>query len=245
MPNHYHIVVQTLEANLSVAVGHLNSVYAQWWNGRHGRCGHVLQGRFKAQLIQKERYLAAVCRYVLKNPVRARLVEHPEEWEWSSYRASAGLTVAPPFLDTSLVVHLLCWGATDASTGGRGNSIGADQDESDVGRTVRVDARFVGDGPFLESQREKVWRARRAGIPRREWRTIRPTLAEVFACADDLGGRNLRILDACRDWGFTHSEIAEHLGLHIDTVGRAIRKLRKQARRTPLDLERRAARSRS
>ena len=71
MPNHYHLVLKTPAANLSAAIKHLNGVYSQWWNHRHQRCGHTFQGRFKAQLIQRERYLAAACRYVVLNPVRA------------------------------------------------------------------------------------------------------------------------------------------------------------------------------
>jgi REP element-mobilizing transposase RayT len=107
MPNHYHLVLVTPAANLSAAIKHLNGVYSQWWNHRHQRCGHVFQGRFKAQIVQRERYLLAVCRYVVRNPVRAGLVSHPREWRWSRYRASAHIESAPGFLDTSWIEGLL------------------------------------------------------------------------------------------------------------------------------------------
>ena len=74
MDNHYHLVATTLDANLSRAIKHLNGTYAQWWNHRHGRPGHVFQGRFGAQVIEDDLYLLAACRYVVRNPVRAGVV---------------------------------------------------------------------------------------------------------------------------------------------------------------------------
>src|SRR5262245_34754461 len=95
MSNHYHLVLRTLEANLSSAIQYLNGVYAQWWNRRHGRVGHVLQGRFKAQLVQREGYFLEACRYVVLNPVRAGLVNDVEDWPWSSYHYTAGFAPRP------------------------------------------------------------------------------------------------------------------------------------------------------
>ena len=103
MPNHFHLVVETLEATLSKGMHRLNSRYAQAYNRRHGRTGHLLQGRFHAVLIEKERHLLEVARYVVLNPCRAGLCGHPDDWDWSSYRATAGLDasqkpVSPEFL---------------------------------------------------------------------------------------------------------------------------------------------------
>lgn len=98
MPTHYHLALYPRKPNLSRAIGHLNSVYGMWWNGRHSTVGHVFQGRFKAQIVQREGYLRALCRYIARNPVRARLVEHPANWPWSSYGCTAGLRPNPGFL---------------------------------------------------------------------------------------------------------------------------------------------------
>ena len=94
MGNHYHLVIQTLQPNLSVLKHRINSTYSQAFNRRHSRCGHVLEGRFHAVLVDRENYLLEVCRYVDLNPVRAGLVESASEWKWSSYRAHVGS--APP-----------------------------------------------------------------------------------------------------------------------------------------------------
>jgi putative transposase len=91
MPNHYHAALRPQRANISAAIRCLNGEYAQWWNRKHGKVGHAFQGRFKDQIVQRERYLLALLRYIALNPVRAGLAPRPEEWDWSSYRALAGL----------------------------------------------------------------------------------------------------------------------------------------------------------
>jgi REP element-mobilizing transposase RayT len=113
MTNHFHLVLKTPEPNLSKGMHWLNSTYANWFNRIHGRCGHLFQGRFKAFLIDEESYFADVLRYVVLNPVRAKMCERPEEYRWSSYRATAGLEDASDWLDLSPVHRLF---GPDAAT---------------------------------------------------------------------------------------------------------------------------------
>ncbi len=80
MGNHYHLVLHTRQANLSRLMRHINAVYSQALNWRHGRVGHVFQGRFKAIIVDREDYLLALCRYVEVNPVRASMVEEAGCW---------------------------------------------------------------------------------------------------------------------------------------------------------------------
>jgi REP element-mobilizing transposase RayT len=102
MPNHFHLVLETPEhLTLSDGMQWLNGTYAEWFNSRHKRVGHLFQGRFKSFLIEKEAYLQNVARYVVLNPVRAGMVQRPEAYRWSSYRATAGLEPAPEWLDLS------------------------------------------------------------------------------------------------------------------------------------------------
>jgi putative transposase len=70
-------------------------------NRRHRRIGHVFQGRVKAILVERDAHWLELCRYVVLNPVRAQLVDQPGDWVWSNYRATAGLTACPPFLDVA------------------------------------------------------------------------------------------------------------------------------------------------
>jgi putative transposase len=98
MSNHFHIVIQTPEANLSRGMHWLNGRYASWFNVRHRRCGHLFQGRFDSTLIDHENYFSEVQRYVVLNPVRAGLAARPEDYRWSSYRATLGMDAAPKWL---------------------------------------------------------------------------------------------------------------------------------------------------
>lgn len=99
MKDHYHLVVETPKPNLSKGMRQLNGVYTQRFNQLHHRGGHLFQGRYKAILIERSRYLTQVCRHVVLNPVRHGLVRKPAAWKWSSYRATAGLENAPSWLD--------------------------------------------------------------------------------------------------------------------------------------------------
>lgn len=106
MGNHYHLLLETPEPNLSRGMRRLNGSYTQRFNWRHRRVGHLLQGRFKSLLVERESYLLELCRYVVLNPVRAGLVAAPQEWTWSSYGATAGLRTAPAWLDVAGVLGL-------------------------------------------------------------------------------------------------------------------------------------------
>jgi len=107
MPNHYHATLRPRLPNISKAIQHLNGCYAQWWNRRHKKVGHVFQGRFKAQLVQRDGYALALARYVALNPVRAGLVPRPEKWRWSSYATTIGLRPHLSFLAVDATLGLV------------------------------------------------------------------------------------------------------------------------------------------
>lgn len=80
----------TLEANLARGMRQLNGVYAQWFNRRHHRVGHLFQGRYKAISIQTDAHLRRAVRYLIRNPIRARLSSRPDQWRWTSHHATVG-----------------------------------------------------------------------------------------------------------------------------------------------------------
>ncbi len=106
MDNHFHLLIETPQANLSASIRHLNGVFTQRFNRRHERSGHLFQGRYKSILVDKESYLKELCRYVVLNPFRAGMVKHPRDWKWSSYRATAGYAEGPSWLNTSWLLSL-------------------------------------------------------------------------------------------------------------------------------------------
>ena len=99
MGNHYDLVVETPRGNLSSGMQRINGRYTQWFNIRHRRSGHLFQGRYKAILVERETHLLELCRYVVLNPVRTGTVPSASAWAWSSYRATAGRSPAPRWLD--------------------------------------------------------------------------------------------------------------------------------------------------
>jgi len=107
MGNHFHLLLQTLEPNLGLGMRRLNGVYARAFNKRHGRTGHLFEARYSSIPIERDAHLLEVCRYVVLNPVRAGICATAEEWQWSSYRATAGLSRPPHFLTGSQAGELL------------------------------------------------------------------------------------------------------------------------------------------
>ena len=111
MGNHFHLAIRTPEANIARGMRALNGWYAQRFNWRHDRRGHLFEAPYHAELIEREAHLLEVTRYVVRNPVRAKVCQSPEEWPWSSYRAAIGLAPALP------------WFATGELLAGFGNTI--------------------------------------------------------------------------------------------------------------------------
>jgi putative transposase len=216
MSNHYHLVIRTLEPNLSSAIQYLNGVYAQWWNRRHARVGHAFQGRFKAQLIQWEGYFLQACRYVVLNPVRAGLVTTVEDWTWSSYAATAGLAPPPQFLTIGLIL------GTQSPTACRGyrEFIAAGVPDSPAAQALRSEVPLVGSEEFVSAYRNVIEQSHRTEVVRRDRVLGRPSLEALFADIRNKHARDLRIREARVRFGYRVSEIAKHLSLHYASVSR-------------------------
>jgi len=103
MDNHYHLLLQTPDGNLSSVMRHINGAYTTYFNARKKRSGHLFQGRYSAILVDADTYAAELSRYIVLNPVRIGLVAGPEEYPWSSYRSLAGLDEAPAWLKTDYI----------------------------------------------------------------------------------------------------------------------------------------------
>lgn len=104
MDNHYHLLVETREANLAQALRHLNGVYTSAFNRTHRRVGHLFQGRYKAVMVDKESYLAELSRYLHLNPVRTKQPRALARYPWSSYWDYIGRRPAPPWLTRTMVL---------------------------------------------------------------------------------------------------------------------------------------------
>jgi len=104
MDNHYHLLLETPLGNLSNIMHFINTSYAIFINTSYSRTGHLLQGRYKAILVETDAYAQELSRYIHLNPVRAEIVALPEEYPWSSYREYLGQRIPPQWLNTALVL---------------------------------------------------------------------------------------------------------------------------------------------
>lgn len=104
MDNHYHILLETPSGNLSKIMAHINGAYTNYFNAKRERSGHLFQGRYKAILVEADEYAKELSRYIHLNPVRANIVEHPEEYEWSSYGYFTGKKKAPEWLKMDFIL---------------------------------------------------------------------------------------------------------------------------------------------
>lgn len=104
MTNHYHLLVETPNANLADCMHTLNGEYALWTNKLRKRRGHVFEARYHPVIVGREAHFLEVVRYVVLNPVRAGMCTRAEDWPWSAHRALAGLEHAPRFLQSRLVL---------------------------------------------------------------------------------------------------------------------------------------------
>ena len=209
--NHYHLLVETPSANVSGGMRQLNGVYAQAFNRRHGRVGHVFQARFHSVLVDGDAYLRAVVRYIARNPVKAGLCERAEDWRWSSYRALLGLAPAPSFLTIDWVLGQFAQRRREACE--RLAELVRQDGDDDLPLLGGV---YAATEAFVRSclaDLEPV-----PEVPRRQWQPLRPPLEDVFAC------ERLPVAAAYRRYGYTLAEIARHLGCHYATVSRRLRR---------------------
>lgn len=224
MSNHYHLLIETPRANLSRGMRHLNGVYTQSFNRRHKRTGHVFQGRFKAILVEKESHLLELARYIVLNPVRAKMAKHPRQWTWSSYRATVGEIVSPVFLSAGWLLEQLDRQPKRACLTYRQfvrEGIGLSPWNNLRGGVL------LGNEEFAEQMRPLFHAAARSKeIPRAERMLAKPTLEELFhGIETDKALRNERIHTAVREHDYTLFQLQEYLGLHYSTISRIVKRV--------------------
>lgn len=223
MGNHYHLLIETPESNLSRGMRQLNGIYTQAFNRRHRRVGHVLQGRFKAILVDKDSYLLELSRYIVLNPVRAKMVKQPNNYAWSSYRATAGLSSAPEFLTQDWLLGQFGWQRRNAEKRYRQFvADGIDQPSPWEQLTGQI---LLGSESFVKKMTRKLKETETlAEIPRRQRFAARPSLKTLFPEGNFKGkdARDQAIRQAHREYGYTLSEIGRKLDLHYTTISKVI-----------------------
>lgn len=226
MDNHYHLMIETPEGNISRGMRQLNGVYTQFFNKRHKSVGHLFQGRYKSILVDKDRYLLSLCRYVALNPVRAKLVKNPNAWQWSSYKATIGKVTNPPFLTVDWILSQFGDNRTDAITDYK-EFVLAGIHEDSPWREVKGQI-FLGVDVLIEKYRKLLKEKEDLKeVPRIQRYALRPTLDILLleSKCEDKKIKDKIIYEAYVHYGYTLKEIADYLGVHYVTISRTIKRV--------------------
>lgn len=228
MGNHFHLVLHTREAGLSRLMRHLNGVYTQRFNARHGLVGHLFQGRFKAILVDRDAYLLALCRYVERNPVAAGLVEAAADWPWSSCRAHLGLAPAPAWLDTAAVLAALTGQPVETpaqlqrAQAAYAQAVGQPVADGFWRQGLRQQV-FLGDEAFVHSQlvrlQQQAGKAREVEIPRAQRQLPAPGYATLRVQGL---ARDAALHAAYTAGGVSMTALAREAGLSVSRISRLI-----------------------
>jgi len=222
MSNHVHLLIETRDIPLSKILQGVNQRYTMYYNRRYKTVGHLFQGRYKAILCDRERYLLALLKYIHYNPLRAKIAESLGQYPWSSHQAFFTKTERSELLDTDLVLRMF------SENKGRARkqyamfmNDGATVKQDDVYATV--DQRLLGDERFIEKVVEK--HDGEIKKERRKKEYTLPRIARVIerrcgVSLEDLRSwrRTINILTARRlfsilakEYGYTGREIAAYL----------------------------------
>jgi REP element-mobilizing transposase RayT len=231
MGNHLHLAVERGPTKLSRVMLALQSAYTQWFNRRHGRVGHLFQGRYKAFLIEKDRYLLALVRYIHRNPLEAGLATRAEDYAWSSDRYYR-LRKPPDWLDVDRVLPLL--GPTRRVAMARYRRLMGDQVE-EIYEDVKSYAQAIkGDEAFADRV------LRESGVPPIVVRLTDAKVVSVVAAdlgvrvSDLVGGGRQRSLSRARNisayigraaGGIPVARMARYFGREESTLARGVLKL--------------------
>jgi REP element-mobilizing transposase RayT len=219
MTNHFHLMVETGEGNLSQGMRQLNGIYSQRLNRRHGLVGHVFQGRYHAVLVHKEAHLLELARYIVLNPVRAGMVGTADEWYWSSHHRMLDGTGKPEWLNTHWLLGQFGPSQVHAVEGYRQFVAAGMGAHSPL---KRVQHKLVlGDEEFSAQHRAQVGSESLVAVSKAHRRIAALTLPEYQARIE---GRDKAMAEAYFSTAFTMAEIGEYFKVSYKTVSRAVKR---------------------
>ena len=228
MDNHYHLLIETPDANLSRGMRQLNGVYTQGFNRRRGRSGHVFQGRYKAVLVDQNDYLLEVARYIVLNPVRARMVRDAKNYGWSSYSATAGLAETQGGLFTDWLLSQ--FGKRKSSAQKKyAEFVASGEGQPSPFESVKHQA-YLGSDEFVNNMINKITSNVNSKNPRDlseipvAQRTPMAKSLEQYNAQE--GDRNGAMLAAFKSGAYTQKAIADFYGLHYSRVSKILASMR-------------------
>ena len=221
MDNHYHLLIETNRPSLSKGMKHLNGTYTQFFNRSHKRVGHIYQGRFKGILVEKESYLLELSRYIVLNPVRARMVRTAKDWQWSSYRATAGISIAHSCLTTDWLLSGFCNQRKSAQHAYR-EFIQKGRNQPSPWENLKNQI-YLGSSEFVEEMQCKLEPDHSLNdIPKKQKQAALKPLNYYQQRYDS---RSKAMAKAYLGGHYTLKEVGQHFGVSYATVSRAVKKI--------------------
>ena len=221
MDNHYHLLVETPNGNLSRGMRQLNGVYTQRFNSIHGSGGRVFQGRFKAILVEPDGALLELCRYIVLNPLRLKAVKNISRYRWSSYRATAGEVQAPAWLSTGWLLGHFGRSSTVAQRKYT-EFVAAGINLPSPLRNVKAQV-LLGSAAFVKKMKLRL--LTKVDIKPGKKKIKRPSLNSLFPLKirKEKILRNESIRRAYQEYEYTMAEIADAAQIHFSTVSKVIK----------------------
>ncbi|NKB22325.1 MAG: hypothetical protein GKS01_17700 [Alphaproteobacteria bacterium] len=192
LEDHYHLVIETPEANLGRGMGRLNMAYSQWFGRQYDQPGHLFHGRYKSIILQKERHLLEVCRHVALNPVRVQAVNRVDHWKWSSYRPFAFDEIEPSWLHRDWLLDQLSSERADQADAWQ-NYVSEGLDAPSPWDNLRA-GHYLGDESFLEAIADRICRLPLDQVSAKVINPARPTAENVLQTVATASGTSKDLL---------------------------------------------------
>lgn len=233
MDNHYHLLLETPSGNLPQIMRHINGAYTTYFNVKRNRSGHLFQGRYKAILVDIDEYAKELSRYIHLNPVRAKMVVKPEEYEWSSYRYYIGKKKAPQWLRREFILGYF------------GNKVNLAQKKYRRFISALVDQKYesplaevvsstlLGSPGFISFVKENLLSDKKLdkNVPALKELLKKPSIQHIADIVDSVFKEDPRLcrsvkLYLCQQYsGFRLSEIGKQFGIGESGVSQAARRV--------------------
>ncbi len=233
MDNHYHLLLETPSGNLPQIMRHINGAYTTYFNVKRKRSGHLFQGRYKSILVDIDEYAKELSRYIHLNPVRAKIVEQPEEYEWSSYNYYIGKKEPPEWLHKGFILEYFGERVNPAKKRYKDFVERLLKKKYDSPLENVASSTLLGSNDFIEFIKEKYLSGKKEdkNVPALKELSKKTTLEEIF---DETGkvfktqpalARNVKMYLSQRYSGMYLKEIGKHFEIGESGVSQASRRI--------------------
>jgi REP element-mobilizing transposase RayT len=239
MDNHFHLLIETPSGNLPQIMRHINGAYTTYFNVKRARSGHLFQGRYKAILVEIDEYAKELSRYIHLNPVRAKMVKTPEEYEWSSYQFYIGVKKPPEWLYRDFILGYFGGKVSIAQKEYHHFVSTMVNEEYDSPLDEVVSSTLLGSPGFITSIKDKFLSGKKPdkNLPALKALVEKASMQDIFDEVESVFGkepalcRNVKMFLSQRYTGEKLKDIGTHFGIGESGVSQASRRVNDKIRK--------------